>query len=131
MILANLVSLESLLLLFFIVTYFISITEKLADWKKTIQYYNNHFKESIIETHVNKLVVFVVILESIALLLLLLGFGILLFSNLLQIAVVGLTFSSFILLVLLLGQRLAKDYAGATSITVYFILNILAIYFLT
>ena len=47
------------------------------------------------------------------------------------IAVVGLEISAIVLLMFLIGQRIAKDYAGAMNITVYFILNVLGIYLLT
>ena len=37
----------------------------------------------------------------------------------------GLVITSFVLLSLLLGQRIAKDYVGAADITIYFILCII------
>ena len=131
MLLDNFISLESLLLLFFIITYFISITEKISTWKKTIFYYTNHFQNSILEKNVVQSVYFVIILEILTLITLLIGYVNLLYFNTLIISIAGLTLSGFTLLVLLIGQRIAKDYVGATSITVYFILNILALYFLT
>ena len=39
----------------------------------------------------------------------------------------GLLVTSFVLLSLLLGQRIAKDYVGAADITIYFILCIITI----
>ncbi|MDO9038881.1 MAG: DoxX family protein, partial [Lutibacter sp.] len=46
------------------------------------------------------------------------------------VAKVGLEFAAITLIMLLIGQRLAKDYAGAMSLTVYFILTILGLYLL-
>ena len=39
----------------------------------------------------------------------------------------GLLVTSFVLLSLLLGQRIAKDYIGAADITIYFIMCIISI----
>ena len=38
-----------LILLFFIITYFFSVVEKLIDWKGTVSYYTNHFKKTILK----------------------------------------------------------------------------------
>ena len=37
-------------------------------------------------------------------------------------------FAAVLLLAMLLGQRIAKDYAGAMNITVYFILSVFGVY---
>jgi hypothetical protein len=42
----------------------------------------------------------------------------------------GAIFSSITLLMLLFGQRLAKDYDGARTIVIYFIPAIIAVYWL-
>jgi len=47
-----------------------------------------------------------------------------------QIALIGVELSAITLLFLLIGQRLAKDYAGAMSLAVYFIITIFAIFLL-
>ena len=36
----------------------------------------------------------------------------------------------YVLIFLLVGQRLAKDYAGAMSLAVYFIISIIGVYLL-
>jgi len=107
-----------------------SAFEKLIEWKKTISYYKNHFKNTFISYWIPASVGGIVILELIIVLGLLYGgyefirYGIIatLFFNYLL--------SAFLLITLLIGQRIAKDYQGATSITIYLIFNILAFYFL-
>lgn len=122
---------EVLILLFFIITYIFSFTEKLANWKGTIAYYKNHFKGTILEKIISFSIINIVILEIVILVLLLVGVYNLVLNSDFLIAKIGLEISAIILLVFLIGQRIAKDYQGATSITVYFILNCIGIYLLT
>ena len=124
-------SAEILLLLFFIITYFLSVIEKIADWKNTVIYYTNHFKNTVLYKMIPLLLVQVLIFEIAALILLCIGLYFLVTENSISIAKIGLEISAITLLQFLVGQRLAKDYAGAMNITVYFILNIIGIYLLT
>jgi len=124
-------SAEILLNLFFIITYIFSATEKLADWKGTVIYYTNHFKGTILEKMIPLLLINIILFEIIVFILLIVGIYYLIIQNETLIAVVGLEISAIVLLMFLIGQRIAKDYAGAMNITVYFILNVLGIYLLT
>ncbi|MBG7631353.1 MAG: DoxX family protein [Bacteroidetes bacterium] len=124
-------SAEILLLLFFIITYFMSVLEKLGDWKGTIAYYKNHFKETILLKMIPLLLLKIVVFEIGVLFLLSVGLYYLVSENSITIAIIGLELSAITLLMFLFGQRLAKDYPGAMNITVYFILNIIGIYILT
>jgi len=124
-------SAEILLLLFFIITYFMSVLEKLGDWKGTIAYYKNHFKETILLKMIPLLLLKIVVFEIGVLFLLSVGLYYLVSENSVTIAIIGLELSAITLLMFLFGQRLAKDYPGAMNITVYFILNIIGIHILT
>jgi putative oxidoreductase len=124
-------SAELLILLFFIITYLFSISEKLTDWKGTIAYYTNHFKGTFIQKLIPILLVKIILFETLSCVLLIIGLYLLVFENSLVIAKIGLEISALILLSFLIGQRIAKDYPGAMNITVYFILNIIGIYILT
>ena len=48
-----------------------------------------------------------------------------------EIALLGVELSAITLLFLLIGQRLAKDYAGAMTIAVYFATTIFGVYLLS
>lgn len=122
---------EILILLFFIVTYIFSVTEKLADWKGTVAYYSNHFKGTILEKFMQFLLINILFFEIISLILLVFGLYNLVFENSQLIAKIGLEISAITLLQFLIGQRIAKDYPGSMNITVYFILNCIGIYLLT
>lgn len=124
-------SAEILILLFFIITYLLSVLEKLADWKGTVAYYSDHFKNTILKNIIPLLLINVVFYEIAALIFITLGLYFLVKDDTLFIAKIGLEISAITLLMFLLGQRLAKDYPGAMNIAVYFILNVFGIYLLT
>jgi len=124
-------SAEIFILLFFIITYFLSVLEKLTDWKGTVAYYSNHFEKTILQKMISLLLIKIVIFEISAVILLTIGLYLLVIESTFIVAKVGLEISAITLLMFLVGQRLAKDYAGAMNITVYFILNVLGLYLLT
>ena len=124
-------SAEILVLLFFIITYFLSVLEKLVNWKGTVAYYSNHFKNTILFKMIPILLIQILLFEIAALIFISLGLYFLVKEETIFIAKLGLEISALTLLMFLFGQRLAKDYPGAMNITVYFILNIIGIYLLT
>ncbi len=124
-------SAEILILLFFIITYVVSVLEKISDWKGTVHYYSQHFKKTIFSKTISLLLINVVLFETITILLLMIGLYFMVRDDNILIAKIGLELSAITLLMFLLGQRLAKDYPGAMNITVYFILNCFGIYLLT
>ena len=124
-------SAEILVLLFFILTYLVSVLEKITNWNETVTYYTNHFKETILHKSIPLLLINVIIFEFATLVLLVIGAYFLAASNETSIALIGLEFSAITLLMFLFGQRIVKDYPGAMNITVYFILNIIGVYLLT
>lgn len=124
-------SAEILIILFFMITYFMSVFEKLTDWKGTVAYYKNHFNQTILKNFIPFLLIKIVIFEAIVLLLLSIGLFYLMSENVTTVSKIGLELSAITLFMFLFGQRLAKDYQGAMNITVYFILNVIGIYLLT
>ena len=51
-------------------------------------------------------------------------------SGLKEIALIGVELSAIALIFLLIGQRLAKDYAGAMTLAVYFIITLFGVFLL-
>ena len=51
-------------------------------------------------------------------------------SGVKEIALLGIELCAVVLIFLLIGQRLAKDYAGAMSLAVYFLITLLGVYLL-
>ncbi|MDV7186571.1 DoxX family protein [Lutibacter sp. TH_r2] len=122
---------EILIIVFFIITYFMSVFEKIADWKGTKTYYKNHFQQTFLFKFIPVLLLKVVVFELVTLIFLTIGLYFIFSNSSFEIAKIGLIFSAITLLFFLLAQRIAKDYPGAMNITVYFILNCFGIFLLT
>ncbi|CAI8304971.1 MAG: Uncharacterised protein [Flavobacterium sp. SCGC AAA160-P02] len=120
-------STELLILLFLIVTFLQSGIDKVVDWKGNVSFIKEHFKNSPLQKSVPALLGIVLILELIASICMVLGIYTLLSSGDNFYALLGVELCSLTLICLLIGQRLAKDYAGAMSLAVYFIITIIGL----
>ncbi|MEN8702562.1 MAG: DoxX family membrane protein [Polaribacter sp.] len=121
---------EVLVLLFLTVTFLQSGIDKLFDWNGNVSFIKDHFKNSPLKNSVPLLLAIVLILEIIAGLLMTFGVYQLYTSGAKEIALLGTELCAVVLIFLLIGQRLAKDYAGAMSLAVYFIVTLLGVYLL-
>jgi uncharacterized membrane protein YphA (DoxX/SURF4 family) len=122
---------ETLLLLFLIVTFLQSGVDKLIDWKGNLSFIKGHFKNSPLKNSVPLLLAIILIMEILASLLMIAGVYQLHTSGLKEMAILGVMLSGVSLIFLLIGQRLAKDYAGAMTLAVYFIITIIGLILLT
>ena len=123
-------SAEILVLLFLIITFLQSGIDKITDWKGNVDFITGHFKNSPLQKMAPLLLLTVLIFEIAASVLMLIGGYYLFTEGDGTVAKVGLEFAAITLIMLLIGQRLAKDYAGAMSLAVYFILTIFGIFLL-
>jgi putative oxidoreductase len=121
---------EVLILLFLMVTFLQSGADKLFDWKGNVSFIKEHFKNSPLKNSVPLLLAVILILEIVAGLLMLIGVYELYTSEANEFALLGVELSAIVLIFLLIGQRLAKDYAGAMSLAVYFIISLWGVYLL-
>lgn len=120
-------STELLILLFLIVTFLQSGVDKVVDWRGNVSFIKEHFKNSPLQKGVPFLLGVVLILELIASICMILGLYTLLSSGDNFYALLGVKLCALTLICLLIGQRLAKDYAGAMSLAVYFIITIIGV----
>jgi hypothetical protein len=121
---------EVLTLLFLIVTFLQSGIDKLTDWNGNLSFIKGHFKNSPLKSMVPLLLAIILIVEMAASILMLVGVYQLYTSELKEMAILGVALSAVSLIFLLIGQRLAKDYAGAMTLAVYFIICIFGLYML-
>jgi putative oxidoreductase len=121
---------EILLLIFLIITFIQSGIDKLLDWNGNISFIKEHFKNSPLKNTVPLLLGIVLIIEIVAGVLMSIGVYELYTSEAKEIALLGVELSAIALIFLLIGQRLAKDYAGAMSLGVYFILTVGGVFLL-
>lgn len=121
---------EILLLLFLIITFLQSGFDKITDWNGNISWLKDHFSKTPFKNIVPLLVGIILVTEVVAGLLCLVGIYHILSTGETSIALFGAILSSITLLMLLFGQRIAKDYEGAKTIAVYFIPTILLVFLL-
>ncbi|WP_293875424.1 DoxX family protein [Flavobacterium sp.] len=121
-----------LVLLFLAVTFIQSAYDKVFDWNGNVEWLKSHFaKTSLLKNNVPMALGTILILELIA--------GVFTLAGCVQLVVngerifgfYGAVFSCITLILLLLGQRLAKDYDGARTIAIYYIPAILAVFWLS
>ena len=121
---------EILILLFLIVTFMQSGIDKISDWKGNIEFIKSHFKNSPLRNNVPLLLAIILTIEIVAGIFMMIGIYQIYASGLKEFALIGVELSAVALIFLLIGQRLAKDYAGAMTLAVYFIITLLGVFLL-
>ncbi|MBG6063128.1 putative membrane protein YphA (DoxX/SURF4 family) [Flavobacterium sp. CG_9.1] len=119
-----------LILIFLAITFLQSGYDKLFYWKDNVDWLKGHFAKTPLKNQVPLALLNILILELISGILCVVGCIELLVNNGRIFGFYGAVFSCITLLMLLFGQRLAKDYDGARTIVIYFIPAILAVYWL-
>lgn len=122
---------EILLLIFLIITFFQSGLDKLLDWNGNVAWLKDHFANTFVGKIVPLSLGLILILEIIATVLCGAGIYNLITTGDKMMAFYAAIVSSFTLFLLLLGQRIAKDYDGARTIVIYFIPTVFLVYALT
>jgi len=121
---------EILILLFLIITFLQSGIDKISDWSGNLSWLKGHFKDTPMKGMVPMMLGVVLIAELAAGILSVIGVYQLTTVGESTIALYGAILSCISLLMLLFGQRMAKDYAGAMTIAVYFIPAIFLVFLL-
>jgi uncharacterized membrane protein YphA (DoxX/SURF4 family) len=119
-----------LILAFLAVTFIQSGFDKVSDWKGNVEWLKGHFSKTFMRNNVPEALLLILALELTS--------GILCTAGVIELLVTrehvygyyGALFSCIALILLLFGQRIAKDYDGARTIAIYFIPAVLAVYWL-
>lgn len=122
---------ELLILIFIIITFLQSGLDKIIDWNGNIEWLKGHFSQTFLAGQVSLMVGIILVIEVITGLLAIGGIIQILSSGLTTLALYACILAAITLLMLLFGQRVAKDYAGAFTITGYFVVVILGVSFLS
>ena len=122
---------EILILLFLIVTFMQSGIDKILDWKGNIEFIKSHFKNSPLRNNVPLLLAIILTIEIAAGIFMIIGTYQIYSSGLKEIALIGVELSAITLIFLLIGQRLAKDYAGAMTLAIYFIITLFGVFLMS
>lgn len=123
-------SAEILLLIFLIITFLQSGLDKIFDWAGNLSWLKEHFSKSPLGGMVPIMLVIVLICEVLAGVFCLVGLYQIVFATGGKMALYGALLSCASLLMLLFGQRMAKDYDGAKTIVIYFIPAVFLVFLL-
>lgn len=123
-------STEILLLLFLAITFVQSGLDKLFDWGGNLSWLKGHFENTPLKNVVPLLLGIVLVLEVVAGILCAIGIVQLARSGETELGFYGAILSCVVLLMLLFGQRVAKDYDGARTIVIYLIPAVVVVYLL-
>ncbi|HER40656.1 MAG TPA: DoxX family protein [Salinimicrobium catena] len=117
-----------LILLFTVITFLQSGLDKITDWKGNVGWLKEHFGKTFLGGMVPLLVATILVLEVVVGLLAIAGIYSILVDGEMNMAYWSLVLAAVTLLMLLFGQRVAKDYPGAFTITGYFMVVIFGLF---
>lgn len=119
---------QILLLLFLTITFLQSGIDKVLDWKGNLEWLSGHFSKTPFKGSVPILLGIVLVMEIMSGVLSAVGIVQFLVEGESSIGFFGAMLAALTLLMLLLGQRVAKDYVGAQTIVVYLIPTVFLVY---
>ena len=116
-----------IVLAFLAITFIQSGYDKVIDWKGNVGWLKGHFSTTPLRNQVPAALFVILALEIIAGAFSVIGIIEVLVNGGTQFAFWAAIISCITLLMLLLGQRIAKDYDGARTIVIYFIPAVLLV----
>ena len=119
-----------ILLAFLCITFIQSALDKLIDWKGNLEWLKGHFNKSFLKNTVPFLLVTIIVMEVISGILGIWGMMDIIHYNKPSVALSAAVVGCITLLMLLFGQRVAKDYDGARTIVIYLVPAVLLVFFL-
>ncbi len=119
-----------LILVFLAITFLQSGYDKIFHWKDNVSWLTEHFSKTPLRNQVPLALLNVLILELISGILCVVGSIEIAVNSGRVYALYGAIFSCITFIMLLFGQRIAKDYDGARTIVLYFIPAVMAVYWL-
>ncbi len=120
-----------LVLVFLTITFIMSAHDKLFHWNDNMSWMKPHFEKTILKNFVPQALGVLVFFELIAGISCVVGIIELYINGGRMFGFYGAVFSCISLLMMLFGQRLAKDFDGARTIAIYFVLAVLGVFWLS
>ncbi|KQC30619.1 hypothetical protein [Flagellimonas eckloniae] len=121
---------EILLLIFLAIVFLQSGIDKIVDWKGNLSWLTGHFSKTFLKGMVPILLGTVLVAEMASGILSVLGIHEFLCLGESPFAFYGAMLSAITLLLLLFGQRVAKDYEGAKTIVIYLVPTLFLVFLL-
>lgn len=114
-----------IVLLFLAITFIQSGYDKVIDWKGNVEWLKGHFAQTPLRNQVPQALFAILALEILSGAFAVIGIIEIFVNEGTTFAFLAACLSAITLLLLLLGQRVAKDYDGARTIVIYFIPTVL------
>ena len=119
-----------LCLAFLAILFLQSGLDKVFNYKGNKEWLSGHFANSPLEKMTGLIIPLITLLETASGVFCAAGIYFIIFENSAQVGLIGAQLSTLSVLALFFGQRVAQDYAGAATLTSYFIICIMTIYLL-
>ena len=127
--------------LFLCIVFIQSGLDKVLNFNSNLEFLKTHFQHTMFNKRIKLLLLIITLLECVtgAFLLLLMFQSFICFTylsselcyaSIYMLSWIGLILSAITICCLFLGQRIAKDYAGAASLTFYFVIILIGMLFL-
>ena len=123
-------SLQLLILAFLAILFLQSGLDKVFNYKGNYEWLKGHFEKSPLSGMVGLMMPIITVLEVAAGACCAVGIFTLLLNGGQVVGLLGCQLSALSILALFFGQRLAQDYAGAATLTTYFLISLVGIYLL-
>jgi len=120
-----------LILMFLAITFLQSGVDKISDWSGNLSFLKEHFSKTFLRKSVPLMLGVILVGEIIVGFLSIIGIIQIYISEVTTIGFYASVIAAKILLALLFGQRIAKDYAGAMTISVYFLVTVFGVYLMS
>ena len=120
-----------LILMFLAITFLQSGIDKISDWNGNLSFLKEHFSKTFLRKSVPLMLGVILFGEIIVGFLSIIGVIQIYISEVTTIGFYASVMAAKILLALLFGQRVAKDYAGAMTISVYFMVTLFGVYLMS
>lgn len=120
-----------LILMFLAITFLQSGIDKISDWNGNLSFLKEHFSKTFLRKSVPLMLGVILFGEIIVGFLSIIGVIQIYISEVTTIGFYASVIAAKILLMLLFGQRIAKDYAGAMTIVVYFMVTVFGVYIMS
>lgn len=122
---------EIFILIFLAITFIQSGLDKVIDWKRNLGWLRGHFEKTFLNNQVPLLLGVITFLEVVTGFLSALSVVLILLNISSVVPLLSVSLAAITLLMLFFGQRVAKEYAGAFTLTGYFLITLLGVYILS
>jgi len=119
---------QILILIFLAITFLQSGMDKMLDWKGNLGFIRGHFSKTVFKDYMAGLLGAAMVLEMLSGILGGVGAIQLIIDGKSSIGFLGAVISALTLMFLFLGQRIAKDYAGAQTLVIYLIPTVFLVF---